>query len=68
MSKEELQQALEFLGWMQVSLACRLGVTPKQVLEWKSGRAEVPGYAAEYLGMMVEVKTLYHRMFREEDI
>ena len=47
---------LKFLGWHGKTLAQHLGVTPKAVSAWRTGKRPVPGYATAYLGASARLR------------
>ena len=46
----KLNTLLKFLGWHGKTLAHWLGVTPKAVSAWRTGKRPVPGYTPEIDG------------------
>jgi DNA-binding transcriptional regulator YiaG len=53
-----LNEALEKLDWDGNDLARRLGLHQNTVSLWSSGKRPVPGYAEEYLRVMVLAKEI----------
>ena len=56
MRENVVREALVRLEWSQKTLAERLGVDPDTVSRWCLGRVPVPGYAAEYLRVILLAK------------
>lgn len=53
-----MQAALDALGWSRGSFADRLGIHRNTISKWnRSG--EVPGYAAAFLSLAIEIRRLY---------
>ena len=42
MTPEELKQWLDARGWTQVKLAKEIGLTPRQISRWMTGRSVIP--------------------------
>jgi len=42
MTHEELRQWLDARGWSQVRLSKEIGMTPRQVNRWVTGRVVIP--------------------------
>lgn len=51
--KQELLDSLKMLDWSQAELGRRLGVSANTVSLWATGQLGVPGYAAEYLRVVL---------------
>jgi len=49
MTREELKNAREKLGFTQEQLAHRLGVTVSTVQKWEQGVRNIPGIASAFL-------------------
>ncbi len=53
MQGQELRETLRALGWSQAKLASKLGLHVNTVSQWAVGDVPVPGYAIEYLRVLV---------------
>lgn len=53
MTIQELELALNALGWRGSDLARRLSIHSNSVSSWRTGRRPVPGYVREYLRVML---------------
>ena len=56
MADLDLEMSLVTLGWRGSDLARRLGVDGETVSRWKRGKVPVPGYAKEYLRVVLLAK------------
>jgi transcriptional regulator with XRE-family HTH domain len=61
MNKDELKESLDALGWKQVDLARKLGMTAGAISRWATGEP-IPVWLAEYLRVMQEIDRL-HKLY-----
>ena len=61
----KLNTLLKFLGWHGKTLARRLGVTPKAVSAWRTGKRPVPGYATAYLRASARLRVAQIQLGRQ---
>jgi hypothetical protein len=59
MTPEELNRALEELGWRQADLCRKAGLHKDTPSRWLAGKTPIPAWVPAYLGAVLEIKRLH---------
>lgn len=65
-SREDLQRALDALGWKQSDLWRKAGLNKDTPSRWLSGKTPIPLWIGAYLGSMLEVQRLHAKYVKPE--
>lgn len=60
-SREDLQKALDALGWKQADLWRKAGLNKDTPSRWLSGKTPIPLWVGAYLGTMLEIRRLHEK-------
>lgn len=60
-SREDLQKALDALGWKQVDLWRKAGLNKDTPSRWLTGKTPIPMWVGAYLGTMLEIRRLHEK-------
>ncbi len=65
MNPDQLQKALNVLGWNQADLCRKAGLNKDTPSRWLAGKNPIPAWVPAYLDAMQEIQRL-HRKFVEK--
>jgi hypothetical protein len=60
-STDDLQKALDALGWKQADLWRKAGLNKDTPSRWLSGKTPIPLWVGAYLGTMLEIRRLHEK-------
>lgn len=63
-TREELQKALDDLGWKQSDLWRKAGLNKDTPSRWLSGKTPIPLWVGAYLGALLEIRRLHEKYVR----
>ena len=65
-SSQDLQRALDALGWKQADLWRKAGLNKDTPSRWLSGKTPIPLWVGAYLGSILEVQRLHAKYVKPD--